>query len=157
VAVLLKAGLANPRQSSRTQHNNRVVCFFGAPFSSGLENDALRCAELATELWRRIGGVCSRWKGVLDGLSLTPTAALTSGYVTAGNFGSERRLEYTAVGRAITEAFALLRTAKAADVVCSPITWTLINQHRVGQYCGELVSHSSSSPLKMYRLMDLGG
>jgi adenylate cyclase len=130
-----------------------VMGFFGAPSSSGSEDDARRCARAVLEMWGRAETMCRQWQDILSEESLVPTAVLASGYATVGTFGSSNRLDYTAVGGPQDDASALLSAAPAGAVTCTQSTWTLIKGEVEGEPSGEAMLQHRGRKVKLYRLM----
>ena len=53
---------------------------------------------------------------------------LSTGYCNVGNFGSQERLHYTALGNAMNEAARIQAVAKAGDILLAEETYLLIRQ-----------------------------
>jgi class 3 adenylate cyclase/predicted Ser/Thr protein kinase len=130
-----------------------VMGFFGAPTGEGPMQDARRCARMAIEMWQRATMISGRWRDLLalDHPPL-PTMVLTSGSATVGNFGSSRRLEYTAIGGPLDEADTLLQEVGPGEVACSQTTWTLIKGEVEGELSNEVKVRNRERPVKLFRI-----
>ena len=75
-----------------------VMVFFGDPESIGEEEDALNCVEMALRMKSRVTELRQQWikMGVKNGLNVR--MGIATGFCTVGNFGSNQRLDYTALG-----------------------------------------------------------
>jgi signal transduction histidine kinase/DNA-binding response OmpR family regulator/predicted Ser/Thr protein kinase len=133
---------------------DRVVGFFGAPESEGAEQDALRCAKMALEMWQRAVKTCILWSELLDGVPPMPSMVLVTGYATVGSFGSSRRMEYTALGGPLVEANAVLPAIKPGELVCAHSTWALIKDAIPVKYSGEVPLRMRPRPFKLYLLAE---
>lgn len=134
-----------------------IAGFFGAPQSEGGSDDALRCARMAKDLWEQTSRLVGGWKKVLGDALPRPTVVLHAGYATVGNFGSETQLGYTAVGAAVRETDALLRSAQAGEVLCTSAVQVLAGEELGGEECGtvQLGAHGGS-PTQVIRLAGTG-
>ncbi len=104
-----------------------VMCFFNAPESQ--PDHALRAVRLALEMQQAQREVIERWRGRLP---LPPIGVgISTGETMMGNFGSLRRLEYTAIGRDVNLAARLCGAAEANQVVISHATYELVAPHVV--------------------------
>jgi adenylate cyclase len=102
-----------------------VMCFFNAPESQ--PDHALRAVRLALEKQQAQREVIERWR---DRLPLPPIGVgISTGETMMGNFGSLRRLEYTAIGRDVNLAARLCAVAEANQVVISHATYELVAPH----------------------------
>jgi adenylate cyclase len=104
-----------------------VMCFFNAPESQ--PDHALRAVRLALEMQKAQRDVIERWRGRLP---LPPIGVgISTGETMMGNFGSLRRLEYTAIGRDVNLAARLCAVAEANQVVISHATYELVESQVV--------------------------
>ena len=103
-----------------------VLVFFGDPETRGAENDARACIEMALAMSEAIGELNAEWgkKGIGDGFQVRMGA--TTGYCTVGNFGSERRMDYTIIGNQVNLASRLESAAKPGSILIAEETWLLV-------------------------------
>jgi class 3 adenylate cyclase len=131
-----------------------VLVFFGDPETLGAEEDALRCVEMALKMQQRIGELQSYWKrlGASDGIKVR--MAVATGYCTVGNFGSEQRLEYTALGGAMNLAARLQLVAPAGAVVVDARTHNLIADQVECTHFSEETPKGFARAVQVYRVKD---
>ena len=99
-----------------------VMCFFNAPEEQ--PDHALRAVRLACDMRLAHHEVMARWRARVPlphigiGISTGPT--------TVGNFGSLRRLEYTAIGPDVNLAARLCAAAEGDQVLISQATYAAV-------------------------------
>ncbi len=99
-----------------------VMCFFNAPERQ--PDHAARAVKLALEMHRAHHAVMARWQGRL---ALPPIGiGISTGETMMGNFGSVRRLEYTAIGRDVNLAARLCGAAEADQTLISQATYEVV-------------------------------
>ena len=106
-----------------------IMIFFGDPESFGIEEDAKKCLEMALEMQVRMNELKDYW-GKTFGLkeTLKIRVGINTGICTVGNFGSEDRLDYTAMGGAVNLASRLEMLAKPGCINVSEETKLLVGQ-----------------------------
>lgn len=97
-----------------------VMAIFGAPFPQ--EDHPVRAIFCAVEMQHAIMNLNQELQAEF-GHTLTMGIGINSGRVTAGNVGSEQRLEYTVIGDAVNLAARLEATAKAGKIFLSRSVW----------------------------------
>jgi adenylate cyclase len=108
-----------------------VMALFGAPISKG--NDAANAVRAAMEIQRLMAELnrdckARKWP------ELTVGIGINTGMATAGNIGSLRRLDYTAVGDAVNVAARLMTEAFAGQILISESTASeLDSSFRLGE------------------------
>jgi adenylate cyclase len=102
-----------------------VMCFFNAPETQA--DHALRAVRLALEMQRAQRDLIARWRGRLP---LPPIGiGISTGETMMGNFGSHRRLEYTAIGRDVNLAARLCGAAEGDQILISQRTYSLVEPY----------------------------
>lgn len=117
-----------------------LMVFFGDPESRGEQNDALACVCMALAMGETMETLKNRW--MANGISNPPSLrmGIHSGICKVGNFGTENRLEYTALGKAVNLASHLEAAAKVNEIVISQSTYNLVKH---------LVHCTPREPIKM--------
>jgi adenylate cyclase len=102
-----------------------VMCFFNAPENQA--DHALRAVRLALDMQNAQRELIARWRGRLP---LPPIGiGISTGETMMGNFGSHRRLEYTAIGRDVNLAARLCAAAEGDQILISQGTYVLVEAH----------------------------
>jgi adenylate cyclase len=103
-----------------------IFAFFGDPVSNGIEHDARSCVSMAIAMQDRLDELRRDWsdKGLDDTFQLR--IGITTGFCTVGNFGSEDRLDYTAIGNAVNLAARLQGYAEPGGILLDNETYHLV-------------------------------
>ena len=106
-----------------------LMIFFGDPDTLGVENDARKCVEMAVSMQKKMNELIDYW-GKTFGLKkdLQVRMGINTGFCTVGNFGSNDRLDYTAVGSAVNLASRLEAAATPGAIMVSEETYLLVRQ-----------------------------
>ena len=118
-----------------------VMCFFNAPENQ--PDHALRAVRLALEMQKAHRGIMARWAGRLPLPAIG--IGISTGETMMGNFGSLRRLDYTAIGRDVNLAARLCAAADGDQTLISQATYALVQAHVV------------ASPAQPLHLKGIGG
>ncbi len=131
-----------------------VLIFFGDPESEGETEDAMKCAEMAIRMLKRVDELNKHWKklGVIDGLKVR--MGIATGFCTVGNFGSDLRLEYTVLGSPVNLAARLQTMADHNSILIDEYTKDLINSHVNSKYIDDITPKGFARPIPVYRLKD---
>lgn len=103
-----------------------IVIFFGAPKSKGTQTDARNAVGMALEMQERLAALRVKWAE--EGLSppLHVRMGLATGFATVGNFGSDSRLHYTAIGNAVNAAARIQALANSDAILIDADTQALV-------------------------------
>ncbi len=104
-----------------------MVIFFGDPHSRGAREDALQCVKMARAMQQRMAELQILWaaSGGPD-RSFQIRVGINTGYCNVGNFGSERRMDYTIIGPEVNLAARLEQAAEPGGILVSASTWALV-------------------------------
>jgi adenylate cyclase len=129
-----------------------ILVFFGDPETEGDRNDALKCARMAIRMRERVKELQSVWHE--NGISkpLRVRIGINTGFCTVGNFGSEHRLEYTALGSPVNLASQLQTTAEADTILMSEATHVLIEDLADCVWMPDLTAKGFARPVATFRL-----
>jgi len=131
-----------------------VLVFFGDPETKGEEEDALKCAEMAIRMMKRVAELNKHWKklGVVDGLKVR--MGISTGFCTVGNFGSDLRLDYTVLGSPVNLAARLQTMAEHNTIFIDEYTKDLIKSQVNSKYIEDITPKGFARAIPVYRLED---
>ena len=104
-----------------------IMVFFGDPETKGQQKDAINCVEMAKKMQIEMNNMSKEWKKTYSLSSpLKIRIGINSGECTVGNFGSDRRLDYTVIGSPVNLASRLESLAPHNGILISDSTHSLI-------------------------------
>ena len=104
-----------------------VMIFFGDPETSGKNQDALNCVKMAIEMQNTMKKLSIELMNDFNLSSpLNIRIGIHSGECTVGNFGSEKRLDYTVIGGTVNLASRLESSSPVGQILISEKTRSLI-------------------------------
>jgi len=104
-----------------------VMIFFGDPQSHGPEQDALACCNMGLEMLAFVEKNEELFKEQFNfPEKLEIRIGVHSGVCSVGNFGSDQRLDYTVIGRAVNVAARLEQAAPKNSMLVSNSTKSLL-------------------------------
>ena len=132
-----------------------IMVFFGDPESRGIKSDAITCVSMAIAMKRAMQELQVRWRA--DGIENPPALrmGINSGVCKVGNFGTENRLDYTLLGRAVNLASRLESSAESNEILISKDTYQLIKDavHCIDK--GQIPIKGFAEAVDVYRAVDL--
>ena len=131
-----------------------MLVFFGDPETEGEEEDALKCAEMAIRMMKRVGELNKHWKklGVIDGLKVR--MGIATGFCTVGNFGSDLRLDYTVLGSPVNLAARLQTMADHNSILIDEYTKDLITSQVKCKKFDEITPKGFARSIQVFQLND---
>ena len=131
-----------------------VMVFFGDPESLGEEEDALNCIEMALRMKARVDELREYWvrNGVKGGLDIR--AGIATGHCTVGNFGSNQRMDYTALGGPVNISARLESKAPKNEILISDATHNLIKGKVETNYFDEIKLKGFARPIGIHLVKD---
>jgi len=97
-----------------------IMVFFGNPIPQ--EDHALKAVKLAIDMQNKLIDLQKQW--FKDGKKpLTVGIGINSGYMTVGNIGSEKHMEYTVIGSHVNLAARLQAIALEGEIIISHSTY----------------------------------
>ena len=131
-----------------------IMVFFGDPETLGEEQDALRCLDMALKMKSRIEELRDYWNrnGVKGGLNVR--MGISTGYCTVGNFGSNQRMDYTALGSPVNLSARLQSLADTNQIVISDTTLNLVENKIIYEKFKEITPKGFVRPIQTYKLED---
>ena len=104
-----------------------MMLYFGEPESRGAKEDAAACVRMAIDMQRNLNDLQTGWqrKGLID-RPFRARIGINTGYCTIGNFGSEDRMDYTAIGREVNLAARLEAECDPGGILLAAETYSLV-------------------------------
>ena len=106
-----------------------IMIFFGDPQTRGQEQDAISCCKMALEM---LAFVESHEDLIKEKFNfpekLEIRIGIHTGMCSVGNFGSDQRLDYTIIGRAVNVAARLEQAAPKNSILFSNSTKALLGE-----------------------------
>jgi len=130
-----------------------MMAFFGDPQSKGTKEDAVQCIAMALEMQRRMPKLRAKWREQGIDADLHIRMGINSGFTTVGNFGSNNRLDYTALGAEVNLASRLESNAKTDSIYFSSATILLIGDKFMTDSVGNISVKGFSEPVSVYQVL----
>lgn len=103
-----------------------IMIFFGDPETKGVKADALACIAMAKRMQEIVVELREVFANQGIDKELHARIGIHTGYCNVGNFGSERRMDYTLLGRSVNLASRLESNGEKGRIHISAETHTLI-------------------------------
>lgn len=129
-----------------------ILVFFGAPKSKGPQSDARNAVGMAIEMQARLKALRVKWAD--EGLHppLHVRMGLATGYATVGNFGSESRLHYTAIGNAVNAASRIQDMAPPDGILIDSDTNALVQDVVSCQRRDTVTLRGKNHPVQLFEV-----
>jgi adenylate cyclase len=127
-----------------------LMAIFGAPYHSN--NDAINAVNAAITMQRRMVKLNSE----LENLGFVPIEigiGINTGEVTVGCIGSERRMDYTAIGNTVNLASKLMQQAKGKQILISQTTKDLLGDTFRTEAIGNFNLKGMSNITAVYQIL----
>lgn len=132
-----------------------IVIFFGDPESRGVKNDAVACAKMAIAMRKRLSELRQGWLDQGIEKPLDCRMGIHTGFCTVGNFGSETRMDYTIIGRAVNLASRLESAAETGSILISQSTFEQIKDQVDCVRKGQIDLRGIARPVQTYEIVDI--
>ena len=131
-----------------------IMVFFGDPTTKGMKQDALACVSMAIEMKRKMKDLQQKWIAQGITLPLEIRMGINTGYCTVGNFGTQQRMDYTAVGTEVNLASRLESIAPAGEIMISNSTYGQIKDVIMCRDTGLAKLKGFSEPIQTFQVTD---
>jgi adenylate cyclase len=131
-----------------------LLVIFGAPVATNDQDHALRAVGMALDMQERVSALRERWKSEGIEKPFAVRMGINTGYATVGDFGSEGRVAYTAIGTQTNLAARIEEICEPGEVWISHSTWVLCQNTFNCEDKGEVSVKGIRSPVKLYRVLD---
>lgn len=127
-----------------------IMIFFGAPTATTDRDHALRAVRMAIAMQHRLRDLRHKW--LADGFEhpFHIRIGINTGQASIGNFGSEQRMDYTAIGRQVNLAARLQTSCEPDGILLSHSTWVLVREEIPCEPKGELQVKGFQQPVSVY-------
>jgi len=132
-----------------------IMSFFGAPDSTNDRDHALRAVRMALAMQRRMVDLRAKW---YEGGIQTPfhiRIGINTGVSSVGDFGSEGRTTYSAIGNQTNLAARIQDRCTPGGVLISHPTWGLVKDEIPCKEHGEIEVKGIHYPVRVYEVLDL--
>jgi class 3 adenylate cyclase len=129
-----------------------ILVLFGAPEMTDDRDQALRAVHMAIEMQQAMGPLNERWASAGIPETLTVRMGVNTGVATVGNFGSENRTKYTALGKQVNIAARIQAQCEPGKVLLSHSTWLLVRDEISCLPKGELTLKGLHRPMPAYEV-----
>jgi class 3 adenylate cyclase len=131
-----------------------ILIFFGDPETKGVKEDAVACVKMAIDMRRRMYDLEDIWRESGIERPLQVRMGIHTDYCTVGNFGSEDRMDYTIIGRAVNIASRLESLATPGEILISYETFAQVKNKIHCQEHGEVKIKGISYPVATYQVVE---
>jgi len=132
-----------------------IMIFFGDPEWTNDKDHSLRCVKMSMEMQEKMAELRRQWQDLGHEEPLHIRIGINTGYATVGNFGSEDRLNYTALGSAVNLASRLETICAPDKITISHTIYSLLKDEIECVPKGEVEVKGFSEPIKIYEVVGL--
>jgi len=132
-----------------------IMVFFGAPEFKDDVTHARQCVRMAAEMREVLYALRETWKTKGITRNLQVRAGINAGICTVGNFGSERRMDYTIIGGQVNLAARLQSAAPPDGIYMSAAVYSLVEDIVEARYVGTLQLKGIHEPQEVWELIGL--
>jgi adenylate cyclase len=133
-----------------------LLAHWGTAYTSGsAAEDALRCVK-AGLLMRHVLLEMNRTAGTGGNPPIRIGCGINTGVVTAGQIGSEQRMEYTVIGDAVNLADRTEALTKplGTDILITENTWELIKDHLITEEMPLVQIKGKEKPVRLFAVIN---
>ncbi|MEP4196118.1 MAG: adenylate/guanylate cyclase domain-containing protein [Aliishimia sp.] len=132
-----------------------VVVFFGDPETKGVKEDASACVRMAIAMQNRVQELKQEWLdlGLEDTFDLR--VGINTGYCTVGNFGSDKRMDYTIIGGEVNLAARLESAADVGGILLANETFALVKDWVTAGEGAPLTVKGFARPVRTFKLRNV--
>ncbi len=133
-----------------------IMIFFGAPHSTNDRDQAQRAVQMGIDMQKSMHLLRKKWMDAGMSHPFHIRIGINTGQASVGAFGSQQRLEYTAIGRQVNLAARIQAHCTPDKVLISQSTWALVHDSVLCISKGEAVFQGSRDPVHIYEVQDVG-
>ena len=94
-----------------------VMVFFGAPIDMPLETQAKRAIHCARDIHQGMAQLSNKWNQSFNISNVKVRIGINQGEILVGNFGSDKRVDYTAIGPTVNLASRIEKLARPGQTL----------------------------------------
>nr|NIM93758.1 AAA family ATPase [Anaerolineales bacterium] len=128
-----------------------VLAFFGAPITH--EDDPIRAVRSAIEIQASVEEYGRELRGTIDDFQMR--IGINTGSVVIGEVGTDRHMEYLAIGDAVNVAARLQSAAEPEEVVLSDACARMVSAEFELKDLGEITVKGKTEPIRAYELIGI--
>ncbi|MCL1992300.1 MAG: HAMP domain-containing protein [Spirochaetes bacterium] len=138
-----------------------VMAHWGTAYASGSpKQDAVNCVKAALMMRRAVMALNKEHgRGEPGNPRIQIGCGINTGMVTAGQIGSELRMEYTVIGDPVNLASRVESLTKplAADILIAEDTWNLVNDSFITEEMPSVTVKGKEAPLRIFAVVNVAG
>jgi len=138
-----------------------VMAHWGTAYSAGSPaKDAIACVKAALMMRKALYEMnMNRRKGDLSDPPIQIGCGINTGIVTAGQLGSDQRMEYTVIGDPVNLASRIEALTKplGADILISEYTYNFVNKFFITEEMPSVTVKGKEKPLRIFAVVGLAG
>ena len=138
-----------------------VMAHWGTAYSAGSpQQDAVNCISSALMMRKALYSMNKyRKAGDKGNPPIQIGCGINTGIVTAGQIGSDLRMEYTVIGDPVNLASRIESLCKefAADILVSEYTWNMIKNYFVTEEMPSVTVKGKEKPVRIFAVINIAG
>lgn len=134
-----------------------VMAFFGDPKTRGVREDARACVSMAMEMLAATRRLDRKWQKTGIGCPLQIRIGVNTGYCTVGDFGSQKRMDYTIIGHQVNLAARIQKAAPPNSILVSQETFALVRDDVIAHEQAPITVKGIHAPVQTYEIIGPAG
>ncbi|MEM9301250.1 MAG: adenylate/guanylate cyclase domain-containing protein [Pseudomonadota bacterium] len=130
-----------------------VMVYFGDDDGLDPRQAARACVRMALEMLQSLGPLRKEWEEAGTSFPLQIRIGINSGFCTAGNFGSDERMDYTLIGGNVNVASRLEGQAPPGGILVSAATYRLVEDIVEAEPRGKIKVKGVAQPIETFEII----
>lgn len=131
-----------------------IMIFFGAPEATSDRDHAVRAVRMALAMQQRMSELSEKWFAEGIGTPFRIRIGINTGVASVGDFGSEGRTTYSAIGNQTNLTARLQANCEVGKVLISHTTWALVKDEIPCEERGEVKVKGLHYPVRVYEVVE---